>query len=193
MTTELDPRVVRTREVVVAATIDLLAEVGFERISIDAIAERSGVARSTIYRNWSDRTILLAEAFRELCAEGPGDLAPSSSLVQDLEGLAHLLVRKLTSDNWSRTVPSLIGAATGDDSMRELMATFSRQRREEAGAIFTRAIERGEITRSDQLDSALERFVAPFFFRRLMSQLPLDDTFIKAQVEATLDQLRWEQ
>ncbi len=189
MIVELDPRVARTRNVVMAATTELLAEVGFERICIDAIAERSGVARSTIYRNWPDRATLLAEAFRQLCPKTPADIEPSGTLGGDLEALAALLVTQLTSDDWSHSVPSLIGAAIHDPSIRSLTSSFSRERREQARKILERAAERGEIGRPGEIDSALERFVGPFFFRRLMSHEPLDDAFVTAQVTATLEQL----
>lgn len=185
----VDPRVARTREVVLAATIQELAEVGFERISIDAVAERSGVARSTIYRNWPDRTTLLAEAFRQMCATGPADLPPTDDLRADLQALAGLLVEQLQSDLWISAVPSLIGAAGHDEPMRDLMAAFSSERRAESGEIVTRAMARGEIVANDGYDATLERFVAPFFFRRLMSHLPLDEDFVAGQVAAALREL----
>lgn len=185
----VDPRVARTREVVLAATIEELAEVGFERISIDAVAERSGVARSTIYRNWPDRTTLLAEAFQQLCAAGPADLLPTDDLRGDLEALARLLVEQLQSGLWISAVPSLIGAASHDPPMRELMAAFSSERRAEAGEIVARAVARGEMVATDDHDATLERFVAPFFFRRLMSHQPLDDAFVAGQVKAALREL----
>lgn len=189
MSVEVDPRVARTREVVLSATVEELTVSGFERISIDAVAERSGVARSTIYRNWPDRTTLLAEAFNQICGDGPAEVPPSDTLAGDLEALARLLVAKLTSDAWTRTVPSLIGAATHDPAMRAMMSAFSAERRAEASAMLSRAIERGEIVPSDHLDQALERFVAPFFYRALMSQQPLDQAFIDAQVVAAIGDL----
>jgi AcrR family transcriptional regulator len=188
MTTEPDPRVARTTEVVLAATVELLAEVGVDRITIDAIAERSGVARSTVYRNWPDRSELLAQGFRRLFASSPADLEPSGSLAQDLRALGRLLVGQVNGEAWKRAVPSLIGAVD-EPAMQQLVANICRERRLEAMAILTRAIEDDEIEPTDQLESAMERFVAPFFIRRLMSHEPLDEAFVEAQVQATLAQL----
>lgn len=182
----VDPRIARTRQVVLAATMAELAEVGFERVSIDAVAERSGVARSTIYRNWDDRSTLLAEAFRRLHACGPERPGPGTNLAEDLEALGRMLIERLCSDEWRRTVPSLISAAVHDRPMRVLLATFSRERADEARDILRRAAARGEIADPDGLDDMLERFVAPFFVRRLISQRPLDDAFLLAQVEAAV-------
>ena len=58
----VEPRIARTRTVVFAAAIEIVAERGFAGASIDAIAQRAGVARSTIYRNWPTRVDLLLEA-----------------------------------------------------------------------------------------------------------------------------------
>lgn len=190
MTERLDPRVAHTRNVVLAATVAELTDVGFERVSIDAIAERSGVARSTIYRNWTDRETLLAEAFRIICAGGPADIPPTDDVRQDLSNLGRLLATQLASEHWDRTVPSLISAATHDDSMGELLADFAAERAEESQAILARAVERGEIAHFEGLNAVMERFVAPFFFRRLLTRRPLDDEFVESQVEAALAQLR---
>jgi hypothetical protein len=101
----------------------------------------------------------------------------------------HLLVAKLTRDDWARTVPSMISAAIHDDEIRSLARAFSRERREAATAIVNEGARRGEIGAPDQIDAALERFVAPFFFRRILSFQPLDEAFIESQVAATLEQL----
>lgn len=186
---EVDPRVARTQEVVVDATAELLAEMGFERICIDAIAKRSGVARSTIYRNWPQRATLLAESFGRICAKGPADLEPTGCLRDDLRALAERLISQLCDDDWGRAAPSLIGAAARDPDLATVIATFSAQRAREAMATLERAVEAGEITRPERIELALERFVAPFFVRRLITHRPLDDDFVTAQIEATLAEL----
>ncbi len=190
MNERVDPRVAHTRRVVLEATVAELTDVGFERISIDAIAERSGVARSTIYRNWTDRETLLAEAFRVICPEGPSAIPATEDLGQDLANLGRLLAAQLAGEDWGRTVPTLIGAAVHDEAMADLLTTFADERRSEARAILVRAVERGDIQNSDRFDEIMERFVAPFFARRLLWHRPIDDGFITAQVESTLAQLR---
>ena len=186
---EIDPRVARTRQVVLTAAADLLAEDGFERICIDAVAERSGVARSTIYRNWPDRTALFVEAFRALCHGGPATVEAGPDLRSDLEALGRHLISQFSSAPWENTVPSLISAAIHDDEMMRALSDFSAERRAEALAIRHRAVDRGEISRPERWDGALERFVAPFFTRRLVTKLPLDDAFLESQVEAALVEL----
>ena len=191
MTGHVDPRVERTRRVVLAAAIDELLEVGFERVTIDSVAERSGVARSTIYRNWCDRPTLLIEAFHGLADQDDGGSMPSTgTLAGDLRQVAQRLLSKLGNQQWLCTVPSLIGAATHDDELRKLMTAFSAERREEIRQVLVQAAARGEIGDRGRFDGAVERFVAPFFMRALMSHLPLDDEFVCSQVEATVTELQ---
>ena len=70
--TRRDPRIERTHRVVLDAAIEVIAEHGFAGTTIDAIASRSGVARSTIYRNWNGRTELMLEAVRARVGPVPG-------------------------------------------------------------------------------------------------------------------------
>lgn len=189
MTPAVDPRVAHTRQLVIGATIAELTENGFERITLDAVAERSGVARSTIYRNWADRTALLVEAFDEMMSGSPADIEATDDLGSELHALAALLVANMTGEKWSCVVPSLISASLHDESLGDLMSSFGEARRREARTIFERAADRGEITRPAEIDSALERFIGPFFYRRMMARMPIDDAFVDRQVRATLDQL----
>ncbi len=61
-----DPRIERTRRLVLEATLALLAESGYGAVTIEAVAARSGVAKSTIYRHWPGRVELIRDAFLEL-------------------------------------------------------------------------------------------------------------------------------
>ncbi|MEX1280276.1 MAG: helix-turn-helix domain-containing protein, partial [Acidimicrobiia bacterium] len=83
--TATDPRIERTRRVVLGAAVEVVAERGFSGATIDAIAQRSGVARSTIYRHWPDRGDLLLEAVSDRV--GPVEASVTGDLREDLIGL----------------------------------------------------------------------------------------------------------
>jgi len=185
--TPADPRVERTRAAVVDATAALLADVGFERITVDAIAERVGCARSTIYRNWDHPAEVLIDGFRHLCTpHAPPDLG---SLRAELTALGRAVAAALTEEPMGRALPSLIGAAAHDDRLRSLLAEFAAERRAESRAVLERAVRRGEVDAGADLEAPLVRFVAPFFLHRLVTGLPLDATFVDAQVEACCREL----
>jgi AcrR family transcriptional regulator len=178
----VDPRIERTRGLVVDAAAELLAQEGFERITIDGIAEHSGVARSTIYRHWPDRADLLGQAFAVVCSvEHTPD---HGSLVEDLRHKASMLVQGLTEESWGRMLPSLVGASAHDDDLRRALMDFNAQRRDDAIELIERGAARGEITTDVDPRGALERFIGPFFLRRLMTQDPLDAAFVELQLQA---------
>ena len=136
--TDVDPRIIRTRELVISATFDLLVEQGFERTTIEAIAERSGVARSTIYRNWPNRAELFISAFEIMCSFT--DNPDLGSLEDELRALGAELVSGLSDENWGQVLPSLIGSAAHDENLKSAQQEFSRQRRELVSEVFKRAI-----------------------------------------------------
>lgn len=184
MTPLVDPRSERTRTVVLAATAELLCQDGFERITIDAIAERSGVARSTIYRHWPQRHQLFTEAFEQLCNfPTPPD---TGTFEDDLRTLATNLARGLSEERWGRTLPSLVGAAAHDDELRTAQLAFNARRRTVTQSVFERAAARGDIAPHRNLEVAVTRFVAPFFFAKLVAHLPLDEAFVEQMVQATV-------
>src|SRR3546814_14118386 len=63
--TELDPRVVRTRRHVLAAARTVLVEEGWQRVTVTRVADRSGYARTTLYRHWPQRLDLLRDLITE--------------------------------------------------------------------------------------------------------------------------------
>ena len=59
----VDPRVERSRQVILQAALDELGEVGYGTFRIESVAARAGVGKSTIYRHWTDKLALIADAF----------------------------------------------------------------------------------------------------------------------------------
>ena len=185
MTRGLDPRVERTRRVVLDATAELLATEGL--VTIDAISERSDVARSTIYRHWPERHQLFIEAFEHICdLTGPPD---TGTLEGDLRELGEELARGLTAQPWGRSLGALVGAAAHDDDVRAAQRDFNKRRRAADRVIFERAVQRGEMNSDLDLDLAVTRFVAPFFYAHLVAHSDLDATFVNDIVQASMTDL----
>src|ERR1700733_13966145 len=59
----VDPRIERSRLVILAAAVEELAEVGYGQVKMESVAARAGVAKSTLYRHWPDKLALIADAF----------------------------------------------------------------------------------------------------------------------------------
>ncbi len=188
MSVSVDPRVARTHAVVLEAAASLLAEDGFERVTIDAIAERSGVARSTIYRNWPDRATMLVEAFETMCEFVP--VHPTRAIwPTDLRGVAQVLAGGLSNEAWGRSLPSLIGAASHDPELREAQLAFNLRRRAAVEEVVQRAVARGEVSPHADIELAIIRFASSFFFAHLLTDLELNDDYIERVVAATVAEL----
>ena len=69
-----DPRIERSRRVILAAALDELGELGYGAFTIESVAQRASVGKSTIYRHWTDKLALIADAFRQLQAERDPEL-----------------------------------------------------------------------------------------------------------------------
>lgn len=180
-TAELDPRIVRTREIVLAATGELLVEQGFERVTIESIADRTGIARSTIYRNWPNRAELFVEAFDQICTFT--EIPDLGSLREELRMLAAELVDGLTNAEWGRALPSMIGAVAYDEELSAAYRTFSERRSAIVGQVFRRAADRGEIAGRFAPEALAETFASGFFYHHLMARLPLGEAYVAHQVE----------
>lgn len=152
-------------------------------MTLDAVAERSGVARSTIYRNWEDRSALIMEAVD--CALPAGTDHDTGSLAGDLTEIGQHMAAMLNEGPLGKLMPSLVGAASFDPALAARLQRMGETRQAHVRGVFERAIIRGEITHHD-LEGRVERFSAPFFVRHLILGRELDGQFIARQVAAAL-------
>src|SRR6187402_2169238 len=126
------------------AVIELIAEIGYERITVDAIAARAHASKATMYRRWPGKAELVADALRRQ-AQGDAPAVPDTgSLRSDLL----LTVGQIAETFVGKSGPSLIGlleAVRDDGMLRELIGHQVRGRSHELGrTICAPAMERGE-------------------------------------------------
>ncbi len=180
----VDPRVVRSRQAVLAATVELLTEVGLAGVTVEAISHRSGVAKTTIYRHWPVASRLIVDAVHELaepCAD-PDTGTLRGDLEEILAGLAHTL----TSSPMAKVLPSLIDAAARDEDIAALRQEWTRERRSAFDRAFARGRARGEIRADADADVIGAMAAGALFYRRLVSHQPLGPSFVAGVVDAIL-------
>jgi AcrR family transcriptional regulator len=181
----MDPRIERTRNVVLDATAALIGEIGFGRTTIEAVAERSGVARSTIYRHWPDRTDLLGEAVDCKIAHVPFD--QTGNLRNDLLSMITELAARLGSDNVGPLLLSLIAEAGRDPKMAAMQDRFTTARFDRTRAILEAAAARGDLPEDIDVEQMAEDLVSPIFFRGLIRRIPLDRKWLENHVDRLLN------
>lgn len=184
-TTE-NPRVTRSKRAVLAAAREVLAEQGFAGATIEAVAGRSGVAKTTIYRHWPALADLLIDAFEEL-VQPPGAPPPDTgSLRGDLRAALERLAAALVGSGLGRVLPAMVEVIERDPALAQRYARFARARREDWAVVLRRAAQRGELRGDLDHEAAIDLCAAPLFYRRLITRDPIDAQYLNTLVEAIL-------
>src|SRR6202046_3913883 len=181
--TARDPRAIRTRSAVLATATELLAERGYPGFSIDAIVQRSGVAKTTIYRHWPSRYDLLVAVITQL--EDSRPLPDTGSVRRDLLLFFAGRVQMAHDRQWQRCMPALVQAAALHPELAEIITTLTAGYLSQVTTLLRRGLRRGELRRNISVDLAASALVGPFVFRQLL----LHKTPTTAQVTAVLDML----
>ena len=179
--TDLDPRIERTRRVVLEATAELIGECGFSGTSIGAISDRSGVARSTIYRHWAERADLLLESMgkhlQDIEATYTGELRPDL-----LRTFAHIC--SMLSDDATRSViASFVAESTRDPELAALNSKFTKARRQASRRVIDDAVSRGDLPADTDSRQMADDLAAGIFFRGLIARESIDAEWIEAHVD----------
>lgn len=179
-----DPRVSRSRQAVLEAAVDVLAEHGYGAFTIDAVFRRSGVARSTIYRLWGDRASLIGDAL-DMLNRQPGTRTDSAA---DARHAVVTLLRHLDSalnvGPVAACLPALIDGAERDPEIRRMHHRQSRRRRKALVEALSAALPDRSPPDVDLLADALS---GAFFYLRLMTPRRLTRGQVERLVDLVLD------
>ena len=184
-----DPRVGRTRARAFEATLELAAESGLHACTFDAVSERSGIARSTFYRHWSNPSELVTQALlsqdvEEHVAHDTGSLR-DDMLIQMIR-----LGREIESSTWGAMAPQLMAAASTVPDMSDILEKGSAYYLRIVAGIVERAQERGEVAKDIDPSHVALLFSAPIFYRYFMARQPVDGRWITSHVDAIVALLR---
>lgn len=180
------PRSERCRIAVREATVELLEELPYSAISVEAIAARASVSKQTIYRWWSGKHQLAMEAYADLM-----DAHVAAPVTSDFSSDVHELVRRscrvLSQRKRGTTLAGLIVAAQHDDALaKEFRERYIFIRRKAVEVLLRRGIAEGILQPAMDLQLAIDELYGPMWYRLLMRHLPLDDAFADALSAAFL-------
>jgi AcrR family transcriptional regulator len=180
-------RGVGREDAILAAAAELITEIGYERVTVDAIAARAKSSKATMYRRWAGKAELVAEALRR-SAEGAGTTPPpdTGTVRGDLLDAVAGITRAVTGTGG----PALLGLVEGirsDPALRELIADqISRRGRVEAEMISARARTRGEDVATERVVLALDVAIARVLLLTLLRGVPLDEAVQRDLVDEVL-------
>ncbi|MFC7277618.1 TetR/AcrR family transcriptional regulator [Paractinoplanes rhizophilus] len=167
-------RTARTRTAVAAALQEELLEVGYAGTTIERIARRAGVAKTTLYRRWGSVGQLVVDLFHEAAAvEIP--VADTGSLEGDLRALARSAVTLLLHPRSRAVFDIVVGEAVHDEAARAALTDFFAGRVANAAPIVARAVARGEIPANTDAAEVIRQLGAPYYARLYITGDPIGE------------------
>jgi AcrR family transcriptional regulator len=182
------PRSESSRRAILEATRRLLTHTSVQKLSIEAIARKAGVGKTTIYRWWPNKSAVVMEAIFSQPAFH-NIMATPRNAVEGVSKQIDKLCRQLAGKN-GRTVAEIIGEAQPDpESLQIFIDTFLQDRYNTLNSYIEGGKQTGEFDANLDTDSAIDVILGPIFFR-LISGQELDDAFIKDMTEMLIKSLR---
>ena len=173
------PRSERARRAILQAANELLESEGFAAATVEAIAERAGVSKATVYRWWPNKAAVVMDGFfSTVSSEVP--FPHTGHAREDIR----LHMRRLTeafSGKIGHTVAVLIAEGQADPELAEaLRSRWLSVRRTEARKILELGIECGELREDLDPEVAVDILYGPIYYRLLVGHAPLDENFADA-------------
>jgi AcrR family transcriptional regulator len=172
----LDGRVQRSRERVLTSAFDLLGESGVSGFTIDEVARRSGVAKTTIYRQWPSREALVLEAASRISAAV--DVPDTGSVHGDVTVILNNLGGLLGTARWASVVPSIVDVAERDPGFAAVHGRIQRGHAAPLREVLVRAVGRGELSATTDPAHVISALIGPLYYRRWFSREPIDEQFV---------------
>jgi AcrR family transcriptional regulator len=183
---EVDPRVERSRDLVLTAAVDLLREVGYGPLTIEAVAARSGVAKSTVYRHWSGKLDLVVDAFERLRPDD--DTPPEPGPVR---GRVIALLQRLTvamkDPKWRGScLPALVEGAEHCPEVAAVSSRLAEKRSEPLRKVLDQGVAAGELPAGTDSVVLADALFGPILLRRLFHRPDLEPGEVPALVDQVL-------
>jgi AcrR family transcriptional regulator len=177
------PRSERSRRAIMRAASELMLERDPGEITVEAIAERAGASKATIYRWWGSKERLMLEALRAQWDEAVPAEIDTGSLEGDLLELIQPWAARLATRAYGRVFAAFIASAHRDPAFAaEYRTHFVAARRERADGILRRAIERGQIPPDTDVEAAMDLLYGPMYHRALHGHGEIDADFVRTIV-----------
>ena len=187
-----DRRSERSKQAILDATRELLAEEGGVRsLTIEAVAARSGVAKTTIYRRWRDKWELALDAAMIDMLSSFDDPVDVGDTRKELITFVNSAVRTLGSKPYGPALQGLASEVATDPELARVYQEYVVEpRRLQIQAVIERGIERGDLRPDTDPRMIQELLIGPIYYRLLFSGPPFDRKLGPRLVEAVLDGFR---
>lgn len=163
-------RSLQAHEAILDATVEKLHDVGFSRLTIEGVAARAGVGKTTVYRWWPTKTRLVIEAIDRYLDLPP--LEPTGDTRADIEALIHRIVDTFARPPLGDVLPALALDLTRDPAAAEQFRTMMGPRRAANAAVIRHAAGRGDLPHDVDPHALLDVLAGAVLYRSLMRSAP---------------------
>jgi AcrR family transcriptional regulator len=168
----------RVTDAIRQATFDSLAEVGYGRLSIEAIAKRAGVSKAAIYRRWPSKQDLVVDLVTPVAVQAI-PVPDTGSLLEDIRAYLQAGYQILTHPLVSRIAPDLLAETARNHELAEAIIISVRDpRRAHAATVIQQAIARGEVPAGIDVQCALDFLAGPLYWRVAVVRTEIDPGYI---------------
>ena len=180
-----DPRVERSRTLVRQAALAELGEAGYGAFTIESVAARAGVAKTTIYRHWPSKLALVSDALETL-NEQPGPDLGQGSPRERVDCLVRHVAEVVSGSTFSACIPALIDAAEREPDVRAFHHGYSARRRQALIDAIAEGVATGDFPATLDPELAALALVGPIFYSRVMSGIRFDAERVGDLVDTVL-------
>jgi AcrR family transcriptional regulator len=185
----VNARVVRSRESLLNAARLLLLEGGPPAITVDAVAARSGVAKSTLYRHWATRDDLVIDVFQSL-APPLIEPDPSLSAADALRSFGRQLGAIAGDPEWQCMMPALLSLKLHQDDYAMIQERMQDEQRIVINDLLQRCVEEGLLRSDATSDTSFALLVGPFMMASLLGIAEVDEAFADTVIDHFIEGLR---
>src|SRR6185437_4567903 len=178
-------RTARTAEAVFASTISELSARPYADISVDTIAARAGVHKTTVYRRWGTKAELVAQALAGAAAAAI-EVPDTGNFESDLRALSRSVGAVLADPGGAAITRAQLAGAAESAEIGALMDRFWATRLAAISAIVDRAVQRGEISSGTDAAGIMNAVAAPLYYRLLVTREPITERDADRAAAATL-------
>jgi AcrR family transcriptional regulator len=168
-------------EALCRAALEVLAEVGYDRLTVDAVAARAGAGKATLYRRWADKAELVVDAVSRLKTRA--ELPDTSTLRGDLFALTEHLHG---GDDTFRTdvQAGLVSGLLRDAKLRAVFTeNLVAPRKAVFRSVFDRAVARGEVAAVPNFDLLADIVPSLVFHRLILTGAAPDAAFVRTVID----------